>query len=200
MKSTIITVFCTLWAEVASAQTNMPLANHVLIGNKGVCFSITDEGYTGSTNLTNWFFDKQIFADAPLHWILDNATNKHEAFVFQRIQHTFSVNLLDTNGNEVPLTDYGQKMNSGPIIHHWPIAASVHMIGLQPGKVDDMDFPALRNLFFIPSEGDYTFEARYWYIPIGSGSKWQLSDPVRLKVIKRPDKRTDGGVTNTPKQ
>lgn len=138
-----------------------------------------------------------MFADVPLYWILSNVTNRHSGLVYQGMEHTFSLKLFATSGVEIPLTEYGKRMNVGP--HPWGLANSVHLLGLNNGEFELRNFPALTNFFQIPRAGEYLFEARYWYLPNNAGlSGWQLSEPVRLEVIKRPDKITSSEVTNAP--
>jgi len=174
------------FAFAANAQTNIFLANDVPIDDRGVSFVLTDEPFTGVTNRYTQFNDKEILADVPLIWILHNTTNRDSVLVSQGIEHVFSLKLFDLHGREIPLTKMGKTMNSGPIIHRKPIAASIHGTRLLPGGSEDYNFPALTNLFQIPRAGEYIFEARYWFTTDSSLKEWQLSDPARLKVIMRP--------------
>jgi hypothetical protein len=194
---TFIYHFASIILFAALARSDTLLVNHVEINGKGIRFTLTDEPFAGATNWSKQFSDDQIFADAPLFWILQNTTNKDAVLVDQGIQHTFSLKLFDFRGDEIPPTDYGKWMNSGPVIPHKPVAASVHLMRLSPGQINDMTFPALTNVFRFSDAGQYTFEARYWFMN-NTITNWQLSAPVRIKVIKRPDKniiKTSNGIS-----
>ena len=183
-----ILIFCpTLLVSLTMyAQTNGSLTNHVPIGNRGISFTISDE--TKSQSESVWFFDKEILSDASLRWILHNPTTNHANVHFQGINHTFSLKLFDERGHEVPLTTDGTNMILGPIVNtNHIIAGNVRFIGLSPGDIEVMDFPSVDKLFEIPHPGGYVLEARYWYRDlVVRPSKWQLSEPIRLKVIKLP--------------
>ena len=186
------TILCIISASVAVAvcgQTNTLLTNDVVIGNRNLSFSIEDYGNTNGA--------REVFSDSRLSWVLHNPTEKYSRVHSEGLERTFSLKLFDNQGHEMSLTDYGKGMNSGPF--PLPKTGSIHFIGLPPGDVSVRDFSSIDKLFQIPKPGDYTFEARYWYIEIGPG-QWKLSDPVRLTVIKRPDKNANVGMTNAPSQ
>lgn len=179
MKSIFYYIFSALTnisALSAIADADTALTNDVAIGNRHLCFIIEDHNSTNGS--------REVSSEKPLSWILHNPTTNYANVHWQKLDWTFSLRLLDNQGHEVSLTDYGKEMNSGP--KPFPATASIHLIGLQPGQTAVMDFTSIDKLFKIPNPGEYIFEARYWYIEIGSNGKWKLSDPVRLKVIKRP--------------
>jgi hypothetical protein len=167
------------------AQTNIFLTNDIAIGNRNVWFIIKDYGSTNG--------DKTVFADKPLNWILYNPTEKFGNVHWQSLERTFSLKLFDSQAHEVPLTDYGKEMNSGP--RPLPATGSIHMIPLPPKDVSVRDFPSIDQLFQIPKPGDYIFEARYWYRD-ATKKEWTLSDPARLKVIKQAREKMDAEITN----
>jgi len=180
-----IRIYFTLAFAVAlscGAQTNPLFTNHVPIGNRGLSFTITDET---NSNHAMWFSDTYLFSDVPLYWILDNTTNVDAKMHFDGFHHAFALKLFDQNGNEMPLTDFGKKMVSGPPAYD-DVASDIHFIGLSQGLVDKMDFPRIDTLFEMPKPGEYVFEARYWYQPLDKKIwSWELSDPIRLKVEKK---------------
>ena len=160
------TIVCLILASVtfsAFTQTNTLLTNDIAIGNRNVSFSIRDYSNTNG--------ETEVLSNDALSWILRNTTDKDGKVHWEGIEHTFSVKLFDAQGHEVMFTDYGKQMNSGPF--PLPKTGSIHLIGLSPNKVSVRDFPPIDKLFQIPKPGDYTFEARYWYIEIGTG-KWRL--------------------------
>ena len=188
MRTMIFFALMSISAFTTCAQTNTFLTNDVIIGNRNVCFAIKDYRSTNG--------DKEIFSERLLSWILHNPTTNYANVHWQKLEQTFSVKLFDSQRQEVPLTDYGKEMNSGP--RPLPTTGSIHFIGLQPGQTEVMDFTSIDRLFRFPKPGEYIFEARYWYIEIGSHGRWKLSEPVRLKVINRAIAKASMDATNRP--
>jgi|ERR1035437_3186710 hypothetical protein len=182
---------------VAHAQVDVALTNHVPLRNRGLSFSISDGSKQDDIAR---FSTKEVFSDVRLVWALDNTAEKEIGIRSPGVQPTtFLLRLFDNAGKEVPLTEFGKYISGGPRTNHVTVAESIHFIRLSPGQTSIQYFYRIDWLFQIPKPGDYTFEARYWYIEIAP-RQWKLSDPVRLKVIKRPDKNANVGMTNAPSQ
>ena len=177
----VITALTTVVLVVAAAEPNFSPTNHVWIGNRDLCFSISDE--TADKGDKTRFFDREIFSDVPLFWILHNPTTNTANTHSLGVQRTFALKLFDSQGREIPLTEYGSSMNLGPKTSRSG-SESVHFFSLSPDQVDVRDFPIIDRLFQIPATGNYLLEVRFWYRD-KSLKQWQRSDPVRLKVIKR---------------
>jgi hypothetical protein len=178
------------------AQTKATLTNHILIGNRNLYFSISDE--IAEKTPTARFFDEQVFADAPLFWVLHNQSTNYANVHFQGLDHTFEFKLTNAKGEELPLTDHGRRLNSGPILHtNRPIASSIHFISLVSQQVDVRNIPAVEKMFKIPKSGTFLLEVRYWYRDMAF-KDWRLSDPVRLKVTNRHLEKTSALISSTP--
>jgi hypothetical protein len=181
MKKTTCLFFALILIKT-HAQTNLTLTNHIVIGNSGICLSIA-----------NQVPDKEVMANSPLYWILDNTTsNQFTSVCFIGMEHAFSTKLFDSQGHIVPLTDYGTQMNSGPVVTNHLYTSHRTFQGVR-------DFPSVEKLFRISASGAYILEVRYWYWDYWTktNKQFRLTDPVRLKVIKRPDKVINVGITNS---
>jgi len=181
----ILTIFLlTISNSTVWGQFSTNLINHVAIGDRGISFSISDEKY--EKDEIKQLFDLEIVASAPLFWILQNTTNRDANVHFEGIDHAFAFKLYDYNGQEVPLSDYGKSMSVGPINYSNRIFTGIRFIGVSKNGVSIRDFPSVDKLFNISNSGGYLLEVKYWHSNLASKElKWELSEPVRLKVVKK---------------
>jgi hypothetical protein len=151
--------------------------NDVALGTTGMHLIITDDQDAPSFQMMRQ--DAEINAEVPLCWILRNSSpNGLNSVVFLGISNSFTFDLKTTNGVSVQKTAKGVAMNAGPKFPTNFRANRVRRImsGMQ-------DFPALTELFYFPSNGNYIFEMRYWNWAF-SKKEFQLSSPVRVRVVK----------------
>jgi hypothetical protein len=143
------------------------------------------DNYFDVTNSKAIFDERQLDADKDLYCMLHNASSNTIGVVFLGITNSFDFKLFDANGMEIPKTVEGKLMSVGPTsVTNFAANPYIGHMGGPPETLSAGAFPHLTNLFQFPSDGLYIFELRYWAW-INSKNRFVLSDPVRLRVIKK---------------
>ena len=164
------------------SQSSQLLTNDVPIGTGGMRLIITDNDDATSTQEIS--SQLELSADKDAHWVLHNSSsNFWQSVVFKGMNNSFAFELRTTNGISIPKSAKGKAMSVG----------SKSLTNIYAGRTVRIgegmqDFPKLTEVFNFPSNGVYILEVRYWSWN-STKQKFELTEPVRLKVIKQ-DNRT----------
>jgi hypothetical protein len=164
------------------------LTNGVPIQDQ-VRFSITDEAQASSLDAAR--NDKELLADRPLSWILENTSSKRRSVVFLGMTNSFAFTVRTPDGADVPKTEKGLAMSAGPISTTNFEKNRVRRLGIAAHGVLISDFPKLSQLFNFPSNGVFTLELRYWTWD-NAKRKFVRSSPIRVNVKSEPAAKSGG--------
>jgi hypothetical protein len=173
-----LTILCA-FAKMYAGTSDQALTNDVPILQSGMRLGLCEGTFSGSS-VESILAKKELDAESDLTWILrDSLTNHSGNVVFLGMSNSFAFELKTTNGTLIPKTIKGQAMSAGP----------QSLTNLREAKAKRIamgfrDFPRMTELFEFPSNGVYVVELRYWNWN-GFENRFQLSDPVRLRVVKR---------------
>jgi hypothetical protein len=181
----------------AKAGPKDPLTNHIVLNEAaGIHLSLAYyDDVAHDYNLNG----KEIFADKRPYWILDRTSTNFGHIAFIGMSNQFDVKLWNKDRVEVPKTAKGKAMSVGPPSLSKAPDGSRYIGPFLPGDVEARDFPKVEELFQIPADGEYILEVRYW-VWDWEKERYLLSNPVRLKVTKRPAGVTGIGITNAVKK
>jgi hypothetical protein len=154
-----------LSAVCGHAQTNLTLTNDVPIGNTGFRFSLWNPESKSTTVL---------FADQTITVFSTNTTTNRLYFILVPRGAAFVCDVQTTNGEFLPETAYGRSFFK---------EAKLPLSLYNARDVGIANLPILDSYRF-PSNGEYILETRIrWWDR--QTRKLEVSEPVRVKIIKR---------------
>ena len=164
--------------DVSTNAFNSSVTNDVVVSVPEMRLIISDDDNV--TSFAEMGRDTEVDADRDLMWVLRNSSDTGwNRVIFLGMSNSFAFDLKTTNGVPIPKTRKAQSMNAGP--KSLTNLRAGRRIRMGPGI---QDFPRMTELFYFPSNGIYLFELRYWSWSF-SNKKFELSPPVRLRVIKQ---------------